>query len=59
MHGFERFAEVVIAGWLIFNTLAVALVAIGVVRRYAQIAMERRDEPAREVAFDRALTLTE
>lgn len=59
MHGFERIAEVVFAGWLLFNTLGMALVGVGVARRYARAAMERRDETAREVAFDQALTLTE
>lgn len=59
MHGFERFAEVVFAGWLFFNALAIVLVAAGVARRYAQLTAERCDEPAREVAFDPVLTLTE
>ncbi|HEX3660592.1 MAG TPA: hypothetical protein VHU89_04140 [Acidobacteriaceae bacterium] len=58
MHGFERVAEIVLAGWLLFNTLGVVLVSVGVARRYARVALER-DEQAREVAFDQALPLTE
>ena len=59
MYGFERIAEVVLAGWLLFNTLGMALVAVGVARQYARVALERRDESAHEVAFDQALPLTE
>ena len=59
VHGFERVAEVVIAGWLLFNTLSMALVAVGVARQYARVSLERRTEQAREVVFDQALTLTE
>lgn len=59
MHEFERFAEVVIAGWMLFNLLGVVLVSIGLVRQYARLNVGRREEPAREVAFDSALPLTE
>ena len=59
MYGLERVAEIVVAGWLLINTLGMALVAVGVVRRYARAALDRRGEPAAEVVFDAALTLTE
>lgn len=59
VHGLERIAEVGIAGWLLFNGLGMALVAVGVARKYARAALERREEPVREVVFDPALTLTE
>lgn len=59
MHGFERIAEVVIAGWLLFNGLGMALVAVGVARQYARVALERHEEPARDMPFDSALPLTE
>ncbi|HEY1810636.1 MAG TPA: hypothetical protein VGG42_18895 [Acidobacteriaceae bacterium] len=41
------------------NSLSIALVAVGVARQYARVALERREEPVHEVAFDRALSLTE
>jgi hypothetical protein len=59
VHGFERVAEVVVAGWLLFNTLGVVLVSVGVARQYARMALERREELTAEVVFDQALPLTE
>lgn len=59
VHGLERVAEFVVAGWLLINTLGMALVAVGVSRRYAQAALERREDPSADVVFDSALTLTE
>ncbi len=59
MHGLERIAEFVVAGWLLINTLGMALVGVGVARRYARAALERPQEPAADVGFDAALTLTE
>ena len=59
MHGLERVAEFVVAGWLLLNTLSIALVAVGVARQYARVAPERREEPAHDVAFDHALSLSE
>jgi hypothetical protein len=55
----EHVAEVGIAGWLLVNMLGVVLVSVGVARRYARAAMDRHEEPTREVPFDPALTLTE
>ncbi|MGA7523758.1 MAG: hypothetical protein WBW84_15010 [Acidobacteriaceae bacterium] len=59
MYGFERVAEIGVAGWLAFNMLGMALVAVGVARQYARAAVTRRDEQTAEVAFDPILTLTE
>jgi hypothetical protein len=54
VHGIERIAEVVVAGWLLINTMGMALVAAGVARQYARAALQRRDEQAVEVVFDQA-----
>jgi hypothetical protein len=59
VHGLERLAEFAVAGWLMINTLGMALVTLGVARRYIRTVLERRQEAAREVVFDPALTLTE
>jgi hypothetical protein len=58
VHEFEHVTEVILAGWLLFNTLGVVLVCVGVARQYARLALERR-EKAGEVVFDQALTFTE
>jgi len=58
VNGFERIAEVVIAGWLLFNGLGMALVTVGIMRQYARAAPRER-ESAGEVPFERALPLTE
>ncbi|MFZ0631761.1 MAG: hypothetical protein WA374_20860 [Acidobacteriaceae bacterium] len=59
MHGLERVAEFVGAGWLLFNMLGVVFVTVGVARQYARVAAERREESTGDVAFDPALSLTE
>ena len=41
VHGFERVTEFVVAGWLLFNMLGIALVAAGVARQYARAGLER------------------
>lgn len=59
MQDFERVAEVVIAGWLLFNMLGVVLISVGVARRYARAAVMQREREDPEVVFDHALSLTE